>query len=262
MGRDRSYLLDIGMPASTLFAGLIFVSASDVSGLAKVLVLLGFASMLGIWFTFRALRTYATLSRLAAIGEPEELIEVADRNIGRARRLWWLGRSPAPYQVQRAIGLTMAGRFADAEAEITLATERLRRGGRTAPVWQLLADTTLLTCRVFTSDASGARTLYDTRIAPRLRQLPGAGRDLTQREQEAQLAFAEAQWPRCIELSDKLAGDNRLAHAPRAFYQYLSGVARLQSGDRAAAEPFLRKAASLAPKTHVAAEARRILAAA
>jgi hypothetical protein len=269
-GRERFWLFDVVVPlVTTIFAGALFLLETGVSGVPRAMVLLAFVLMLGIYFLVRSLRTHATLSRLAAVGDAAELVRRADIQIrGALGPGRFVGRSPAPFYIYKAIGLWLGGDDAAAEAALAQLDAPTHRGvagiarrSRLSRTWQLLHDTTLLRILCLRGDAATARALWDQRLVG---QLGGIGRlaDLERREAEALLAWAEGDDAVCVERSRKLANDIRLASAPRALYHYLAGAALERSGDPTAAAPHLSEAVELAPETFISARALALRSAA
>jgi hypothetical protein len=267
---DRFWLFDVVVPLlTTVLAGALFLVESNASGVARALAMLAFGLMLAVYFLVRALRTHATLSRLAAVGEADELVREADRQLrGALGPGRFVGRNPAPFYVYKATGQWLRGD--DAEAEATLAqvetapaagggAAALSRRSRLSRTWQLMHDTLRFRILCLRGDAAAARALWDGRLAAQLGGI-GAVVDLERREAEALLAWAEGDDAACIERAKKLANDVRIAVAPRALYHFLAGSALHRSGDHAAAMQHLAEAVTLAPQTFIGERARALQA--
>ena len=99
-----------GVPIFMGLAYLALVITSEVSGIAKFLLGVVFCVVLVIWSMFRELTLHGALSRAASVGDPDELMTNASREVARRNAF-----ERAPFQVYLAIAHYHRGQFDRAE---------------------------------------------------------------------------------------------------------------------------------------------------
>jgi tetratricopeptide (TPR) repeat protein len=234
------------IPVVLLATWLILFLTADVRGLAAVVTLIAFGAVLVLWLTYRQLRTHAAASRMAAQGEPRELIALAERELGR--RL--TPRSKVPFHLYRSIGHSLLGE-AEAARQALAPVEPIDLGRS----WGLLVAAQQVALDADAGDAAAARKRLDETVVPLLRKLPGAGVEVIGVEAEARVLFAEGKLDEARAKFEKLARDIRLGPATRAICRHFVGRC-LEANDPEAARAAFAEAAKLAPKTWVATSAR------
>lgn len=223
--------------------GLLFIEGQP-RGVAAIMFGIATAVMIGLWNLMRELRAHASATRAAAVGEPDELIELASGQI--ARRL--TQRSRAPFYVYLALGHQLRGEWDPAIAALdeAAAYRSLR------PAWKLLAATARVGVLVERGDVGGARTIYERDVAAVARRMAGPGVQLLVAEAEARVRFAEGDHAGARPLFERMSGDVRLGPATRAMAHWYAARCADRSGDRDAAARHFGDAARLAPKTFLA----------
>src|SRR5262249_4097972 len=148
-------------------------------GVAAILFCVATGVMIGLWNLMRELRAHASATRAAAVGEPDELIELARGQI--ARRL--TERSRAPFYVYLALGYQLRGEWDEANRALdrALAYRPLKIA------WRMLAATARVGVQVEQGDAAAARRTFDEQVAPVARRLAGPGVKLLAEEAEARV---------------------------------------------------------------------------
>ncbi len=211
----------------------VLIETSGATGAARVVALgfLGFVLLL--WFGFRRLKLHAQASRLAGIGEPEQLLALVAREMPRC--LTAGGR--APLHVHAAVAHNLRGDFAAARRSLD-ASELLvptrRRPGRS---WIALASAADVTTRTEQGDLDGARASFDRGVRTMTAMVPLGGLELVARECQARLMLA--------------AGD---AAGARAELAPLVKNVRLSDATRAQVHALLARAAAALGEATVAAE--------
>lgn len=216
---------------------------SGVKGVGSAGMGLGFLAVLFLYWIYRQLRVHASASRMAAVGDAAELIELSDREIVRKMS----ARTRLPFRIYRAIGLEQRGDHAAARQALdeldltTISTSRRR-------TWGTIVASTRIQIAVAEDDAATARKIYDTQLAPVLAGVGGAGAAVLFGEAEALVLYAEHDYDRARPIFEKLAKDIRISSATRALCKHYLG--------RIADDPkLLAEAAKLAPKTWLAQNA-------
>ena len=222
---------------------LLFIEGQP-RGVAAVMFVLATAVMIGLWNLMRELRAHASATRAAAVGDPDELIQIANEQI--ARRL--TQRSRAPFYVYLALAHEQRGDWADAIAALDRALEYRPL----KPAWRLLAACARTGVLVEQGDAAGARKVYDAQVLPASQRLSGPGAKLLALEAEARVRFAEGDVAGAAPLFQRMSSDIRLGPATRAVAHWYAGRCADASGDKDAAERHFASAAKLTPKTYVA----------
>lgn len=235
------------IPTLLVVTWLILVVTSDVHGVAAGVVLVAFLMVMFLWFTYRELRVHAAAARMAANGEPEELLALADQQI--ARRL--TARSRVPFHIYRSIAQEMAGDRAAAEKALEAAElGRLRGQGRSS--WTVLHASQRIGLAADAGDAAKAREILEQELRPSVGSVSGAGAVVIASECEARVLFAEGKLDEAQKIFEKLGKDIRLGQSTRALCRYYVGKC-LEARDPEAAKAAFAEAAKLAPRTWMAA---------
>lgn len=238
------------IPVVLTLVYLAFVATSDMATVPALVTLFVFAFVLLLWSVFRELRIHADASRLAANGEPEGLLALADRELGR--RL--LAKSAVPFLIYRSMAHQMKGDWAAAEQALDDA--RLEKlGSKTRRMWSLLHAEQRLALLARKGDAVAARKLLEGVIAQYLLFVRGAGAEVISREGTARVLLAEGKHDEARPLFEALARDVRLGPAIRAQCHHAIGQCLEADGDAEGAAAAFAQAAKLAPKTWMAQKA-------
>lgn len=228
-------------------AWLAFVVFSGATGIAKALMGVGFAFALMLMFTIRELKQHATISRYAAIGEPDKILEIADAQLSRRRS----PKRRVPFQVYKAIAQGMKGEWEDV-IETLEAIDFERMGAKARRTWQFLYYNNLLAAYCFTGRVAEARTMFDDHIEPFGTIVRSPGTKLAISESRAKLHYFEDDLDEARKGFESLVDDVRLASAARALYHYFLGLVARDQGDADRSAEHFRKASELAPNTFVA----------
>lgn len=240
-GWVRHYGDAILVPAALVLVYLAFVLTSDATGWARVLAAAFMFVALAMWVGFRRLRLHAGAARLAAIGEPAQLLALADDELARR----WFPTGKTPLHIYRAMAHNLAGRPKDAQAALIAA--QVRPGERATRTWQLLWAAADIDARTQLGDAAGARATFDKVMVPFTRIMPARGIDLIATEAEARVRLCEGDAVGARELVAPLVKDIRLGPAARAqLYAIVAGAAT-KLGDEPAAAVAAGRARELAP---------------
>jgi hypothetical protein len=234
----------LAVPVTMTAAYVILILVSDVAGVARWLLLLALGAVLVIWVLFRELRSHAAISRMLAVGEPDEVIRIAEAELGK--RLTTKGK--VPFWIYLAGGHELRGDWAEARLALDK-TPLAAVPARTRDTWGLLHASYDVACRLETGDAAGARKVFDDVIAPAAKRTRGPGIELLVAEGTARLALVEGDPASARDTFQKLARDVRLGPAPRAIAHALAARAADALGDAAAADEHRAQARKLAPKT-------------
>ena len=229
-----------------VYIGLIEVM--DASFGVSMIALAGLAMVLLLWFFFRELATHAALSRLVAVGEPDELVAKARNAIDHR----FTRRGKLPFRIYEAIGLGLRGQWRESLAALA----DLGAGG--AAGWRLYAAAARIAALTELGDAPAARAVLDGEVAPLARRAGAAGH-IVMRDCEARVAFAENARSVARPLFRAIADDVRLGPAQRATARLYLGRCLAADGDRDAARSELEEASRLAPRTWVRAAAEHAL---
>lgn len=213
------------------YGGLI--ATASMSPVMMVLTAGFFGLVLVLWQAFRELKLHATAQRHAAVGDPDELLALADEQLARR----WRARTKVPFHIYRAIAFELRGDRAAAQqaldaTQLDLLPIKSRRS------WGALHAAVQISLLAQAGDAAAARKVLDDKLRPALSRVPGAGAEILLREAEARVLVAEGKLDEARPHLEALAKDIRLGAATRAACKYLLG-------DHAAA-------AKLAPQTWMA----------
>jgi len=245
IGKRLFHVTDgIVIPLIIAGAFTLLMLEGQPTGLALFCFILATGVMVGLWNLMRELRAHATATRAAAIGEPDELIALADDQIKRRVR----ARSRAPFYVYLGLGHQLKGDW-DA-AEKAFLTAESHKGIR--PQWLLLAGTARVGLQVERGDAAGARSLYEQRVAAPAQRMSGPGVRLLADEALARVIFAEGDVARARPMFEKMCNDVRLGPATRASAHWYVARCAETLGDAEAASTHFAAAARLVPKTYLA----------
>lgn len=223
-----------------LYAALILSSGAGKT--SQVIAAMFFVVVLGLWIAFRRLRVHAAASRLVAIGRPDELEKLVERELPRR----WTPGTRAPLRVFAAMGRNLEGKFAEARAELDKAGIRL--GSKDSPGWQLLWAAADVHARTGMGDLAGAKASFAKGIAPHLRGAMTGPVQLLVEECQARIALAEGDARRARELVAPMTKDIRLGPAARAQAHALLAEALAAEGDAEGAAAQAAKARELAPR--------------
>lgn len=239
------------IPLVLVLTWAMMFATSNVTGVASVVTLLTFGLVLLLWASYRELRVHASASRMAAQGEPTELLAIAERELARRKT----ARSRAPFHIYRSIGHQLRGEWEDARraldaAELTRLTERKRRS------WSILWTAQRINLLAEEGDAAGARKILEGELLPALARVPGAGPKVLADESEARVLLAERRFDAALPTFEKLAKDMRLGPSTRALCRYYAAQC-LETIEPAAAREAFLDAARIAPKTWIPEAVRR-----
>jgi hypothetical protein len=218
-----------------------FVITADATGGARILAGVFLLVVVALWMAFRRLRVHAAAARLAAIGEPAQLLTLADEELKRR----WFPAGNVPLHIYRAMAHNLAGR--PAEAQAALIASKLKPGERATRSWQLLWGATDIDTRTRLGDAVGARKTFDQIVVPFARLMPGRGIDLIVAECQARVLLAEGDAAGARELIAPLVKDMRLGPAARGQLYAIRSGCDAKLGDEVGAAAAATKARELAP---------------
>lgn len=219
----------------------VFVITADATGVAQVLAAVFLTVVLGLWFAFRRLRVHAVAARLAAIGEPTELLALADQELARR----WLRGGDGALHLYRALAHNLAGR--PAEARAALDASGIKSDGAGAGGLRLLWASAEIDTRTRQGDAAAARAVFDRVVARHPRTVGAGGLDVLIAECEARILLAEGDPAGARALVTPHVKDIRLGPAARAQLHALLAACARADGDAEAAAAATAKAAALAP---------------
>lgn len=237
------WIAPIGL--ATVYA--IFIWSSEPSRIAEVIAGMFFVAIIAMWFWMRRLRVHAGASRLAAIGRPDELLAMVDKEL--ARRITHGTR--APMHVFAAMAHNMKGDYAAARKALDEAG--ITPGDRRDRAWQFLWGAADIHARAAQGDIEGAKKTFAKAIAP-MRPMATSGIELVALEAEARIKLAEGDGAGARELVTPLVKDVRLGPGARGQLHALLAQAATKAGDREAAAQHLAEARKLAPQCVAAAE--------
>ncbi len=223
-----------------LYAALIITSGAGKT--SRVVAALFMVVVLALWIAFRRLRVHAAASRWVAIGRPDELQKLVEREVPRR----WTAGTRAPLHVFEAMGHNLAGE--PEKAKQALARAGIRLGSKQLQGWQVLAAAADIHARTMLGDVKGAKDSYARGIATQ-RILPGSGiLTLLAAECTARIALAEGDTARVKELVEPMTKDIRFGPAARAQVHALMAMALAREGDDEGARTHAAKARDLAPR--------------
>lgn len=199
----------------------------------------------------RARQTLARIQYHLAVGEPDKLLALVDRQL-RHRR------SPAargPLLVFRAAGQSMQGDWEGALATLDeVDPEAMPEPGRA--VWQFGYWGARFGCLVFTERIEEARRVLEQHIEPLAgtEELRHAGDAVT--AARAELAFCDGEYERARPIFERLVADGRVPPASRAVFHYFLGRIADEEGEGGQARRHFSRAVALAPRTWIPAGIR------
>ncbi len=193
----------------------ILIASSEMPPWIAGLTLVMLLGVLVLWLGMRALRLRAALSRLAAQGEPDELLAL----LARSQRKRWSAGGAAALATYAAIAHRLRGDPDAAHAALArVDVSRLRGAARRR--WALRVSVERVALAAHAGRAAEARAIYDAEIAPgRLDR----GRDVRALADEA-LAWvlvAEGNLAEAQPHATLLARDMRLGPAVSATGRWL-----------------------------------------
>jgi hypothetical protein len=109
------------VPVMMTLAYVLLAATSDTKPIGELLMAVGLAFVLTVWFVFRALTESAALSRALSVGDVARLSALADRNLPRTRA----AGPRARLLVARALARQLRGESVDALAALDQANPDL-----------------------------------------------------------------------------------------------------------------------------------------
>lgn len=243
----RHYGDAVAMPIMLVCIYTAFVLTSGATGAARGLAALFLVVVLALWLGLRRLRVHASAARLAAIGEPEQLLALADEQLVRR----WLRNGDTSLHIYRAMAHNLAGR--PAEARLALDAADVRPGKRASRSWQLLWAAADIDTRTQVGDAAGARATFEKIVVPFAQIIPARGIALIAAECEARVRLAEGDAAGARALVAPLVKDIRLGPGARAQLYAIQADCDAALGDDAAATASAAQARKLAPRCKLTA---------
>ncbi len=239
--RVRHYADAIAMPIALVLVYGAFVLTSGATGTARVLAAVFLVAVLTLWLGLRRLRIHASAARLAAVGEPEQLLALADEQLARR----WLRNGDTSLHIYRAMAHNLAAR--PAEARKALDAADVRPGKRASRSWQLLWAAADIDTRTQLGDAAGARATFAKIVVPFAQIMPARGIALIAAECEARVRLAEGDAAGARALIAPLVKDMRLGPGARAQLYAIQAGCDAALGDVDAAAASAAQARKLAP---------------
>jgi len=192
-----SWLVPLMMTA----AYIVLIATSEVDATGAAWEAIAFAFVVVLWMIFRVLTEHAAMARAVDVGDADHVIELADFQLSRTRRV----RARARYHVYRALAFDIRGDAAAALAEL----DKCSPTGTA----RTLAATIRVSALAETGHAADARKLYESEltVAPRDPQLA-----ILARLAEARLLRAEGNEPAASALFSKLADNVRAGSGIRS----------------------------------------------
>lgn len=237
----RHYGDAIVVPIALILLYIAFTISANATGAAAVLAGIFMLIALGLWVGFRRLRLHAAAARLAAIGEPAQLLTLADDELARR----WFPAGKASLNIYRAMAFNLMGK--PTEAQAALVASGVKPGARATRSWLLLWSAADIDARTRLGDAVGARKTYDTVLVPSVMLMPSRGIDLMTNEAEARVLLAEGDAEGARAKVTPHVKDIRLGPAARAQLYAIVAASERKLGNDAAAEAATAKALELAP---------------
>jgi hypothetical protein len=225
---------------AALYAAL--VSTAGAGAVASVIAALFFIGVLMMYLGLRRLRVHASASRLASIGDPDQLLALVEREL--PRRL--LTGTRMPLYIFRAMAYNLLGNWDRARQALNDAG--IRPGQRSTRSWHLVWAAADIHTRTGSGDAIGARQSYVALVMPFRRLVPAAGVELIAIECEARILLAEGNPAAARVCITPLIKDIRLGAGVRAQLRAILAQAAAAEGDVAGAAEHAAAARKLAPK--------------
>jgi len=220
------------VPGILILTWVLMYVTSNLHGIAAVVALAAFGVVVALWAGYRELRVHAAASRHAAQGEPHELLELAERELGRR----WRARRRVPFHLYRSVAHQQLGEWEESKAALghpDLAG--IHEGPRG---WQVLYAAQRVALVAQSGDAKQARHLYDS-------ELGAVAESLVAREARARVLIAEGKEAEALPILEQLRKDIRCGPAARATSRWLMSRCLDDAEARRAA---VREAAHIAPK--------------
>jgi hypothetical protein len=218
-------------PGILLTTWVLMYATSNMHGIAVVVTLGAFIVVVALWAGYRELRVHAAASRHAAQGEPDELLALSEKEIGRR----WTAKRRAPFHLYRAIALQQRGAWSEMRA--ALASPDLDRPG----AWSKLRAALRVAALVEQGDVAAARSLLD-------RELADVRDSAVAREATARVLIAEGRAAEAAPMLEALSKDVRLGPAPRATAKALLARAQNAPVSTSPAPPSTGSGASDTPR--------------
>jgi hypothetical protein len=224
---------------ATVYA--VFIWSSEPSRVAELIAGMFFVAIIGMWFWIRRLRVHASASRLAAIGQPDELLAYVAKELPRRRT----HGTRAPMHVFAAMAHNMRGDFAAARR--ALDESGIKLGDRRQRSWQFFWAAADVHARAAQGDVAGARKSFDKGIKT-MGAMASSGVHLVALEAEARIKLAEGDAAAAREMVTPLVKDVRLGPGARGQLHVLLAQAATQAGDPEGAALHTAEARKLAPR--------------
>jgi hypothetical protein len=218
-----------------------FIYASEAGPLPEALAGFFFVALITMWYWVRRLRVHAAASRLAAIGRPDELLALCEREAPLRKT----HGTRAPVYVFEAMAHNMLGDFAAARGALDKAG--IVPGGKTMRAWQFMWAAADIHARTGLGDVAGAKKTYAAAIAP-MRTFASGGVELVAIEAEARIKLAEGDAVGARDLVAPIVKDMRLGSGARGQLHALLAQAAAKAGDADAAATHRAEAKKLAPR--------------
>lgn len=224
---------------ATVYA--VFIWSSEPSRIAEVIAGMFFVGIIGMWFWVRRLRVHGGASRLAAIGRPDELLALVDKEL--PRRL--VHGTRAPMHVFAAMAHNMLGDHAAARR--SLDASGIKLGDRRLRSWQFFWAAADIHARTAQGDVAGAKKSFAKGITP-MGAMASSGVQLVALEAEARIKLAEGDAATARELVTPLVKDVRLGPGARGQLHAFLAQAAAKAGDGDEAAAHAAEARKLAPR--------------
>lgn len=221
----------------------LYLSQSDAGTGTKVVIGLVCMGGLILWFTVRNLRLHTTVNRLAALGRPEEMLEVVEAELATSRS----AQVQVPFSVYKATALSMQGKWAEA-LELLERVAPARIIGAPGRTWRFLHANQRMTCLAFVGRVEEAETVMTEELEAFAIAVRSPATQVIVDEARAKLAFFKERYDESRERFAKLLSDQRIMPSSQAMYHYFLARIAEASGSGDAAEHRAR-AAELAPAT-------------
>jgi hypothetical protein len=202
MKRLLAVLDNIVIPGILVLTWVILYLTSNVRGIAAAVVAGAFLMVVFLYVTYRELRTHAGASRMAANGEADDLLELADRQIARR----WTERGRLPFHIYRSIAL-------EAKGDLVGARRALEPAAAARGSWAVLRAAQRVGLAPHPAEA---RAIYEEELVPAVRAAPGAGSEILAAEAHAKVLLGEGRFEEARPIFEKLAKDVRVGATVRA----------------------------------------------
>ena len=225
----------------------LYLSQSGASTATKVVI--GVVCMVGLllWKAVRNLRLHTTVNRLAALGQPDAMLDIIEPELASSAS----AAVRLPFSVYKATALALRGNWAEA---LDLLERVKPEGVRGAPgrTWRFLHANQRMICLCFVGRVDEAEAVLTDELEPFAVAVRSPATQVIVDEARARLAFFKERHDESKERFSALLEDERLVPSSRASYHYfLARIAELSGSpdDQASAAKHRERAAKLAPAT-------------